>query len=186
MKENITKSKLELQSLHERHIGLTEALSQAYYEAASVCLNRHHNSPIGMKVIDSDEVSEEVIIEFETPQERTLRAWANEIDTTELGAYGISLAVIEFEEELVAVQRAETLTGADWYVAPIGSDPDDLEKSFRLEVSGVDCGDISKIQSRLRQKVSQTLRGKSNLPAIASVVGFKFKITIIKKVSIDR
>jgi hypothetical protein len=81
------------------------------------------------------------------------------------------------------VRRAETLTGADWYVAPIGTDPVDLEDCFRLEVSGIDAGGRSIVDARLKQKVDQTRRGASNLPAIASVVGFKELAIAIQKVS---
>jgi hypothetical protein len=66
--------------------------------------------------------------------------------------------------------RAETLTGADYYVAAPGSDPTDLETSYRLEVSGTNSGDV---RQRLLQKQAQTRAGQSNLPAIAAVVGFK-------------
>jgi hypothetical protein len=114
-----------------------------------------------------------------------LNAWANDIDTTESGAYGVCLAAVEVEEQLVAVKRAETLTGADWYVAPTGTEPDDLERCFRLEISGVDTGGRVIVETRLRQKVDQTRRGASNLPAIASVVGFKERAVLIQKVSDD-
>jgi hypothetical protein len=99
-----------------------------------------------------------------------------------VGAYGVSLAAVEAEEFLVAVRRAETLTGADWYVAPIGTPCDDLEACFRLEVSGTDSGSLSTVETRLSQKIRQTQAGKSNLPAIASVVGFKQCVVAIQKV----
>jgi hypothetical protein len=110
-------------------------------------------------------------------------AWANDIDTTESGAYGVCLAAIEIEENLVAVRRAETLSGSDWYVAPVGSRPEDLEKCLRLEVSGLDSGNRTAIETRLLQKINQTKKGRSNLPAIASVVGFREKVVVIRKVS---
>jgi hypothetical protein len=115
-----------------------------------------------------------------------LNAWANDIDTTESGAYGVCLAAVEVEERLVAVRRAETLTGADWYVAPIGTQTDDLEGCFRLEVSGVDSGGRAVVDARLRQKVEQTRRGASNRPAIASVVGFKERAVAIQIVGDDK
>jgi len=71
------------------------------------------------------------------------------------------------------VGRAETLTGADWYVAPNGTSIEDLENCIRLEVSGISAGASADINRRLREKVAQAARGESNLPAIASVVGFK-------------
>ena len=122
------------------------------------------------------------IVEYSSPDSRTMNAWANDIDTTESGAYGICLAAVEAVESLVAVRRAETLTGADWYVAPIGTDPQDLELCFRLEVSGVDAGGKSVVDARLRQKVEQTRKGNSNVPAIASVVGFKELTVAIQRV----
>jgi len=122
-------------------------------------------------------------VEFNSPDVRTRNAWANEIDTTENGAYGLSLAAIEAEENMVAVRRAETLTGADWYVAPIGAPIEDLEGCFRLEVSGVGTGGSSALAARLRQKVDQTRRGNSNLPAFAAVVGFREKSIAIQRVS---
>ena len=56
-------------------------------------------------------------VEFSAPDSRTKSAWANDIDATEAGAYCVCLAAVEAVEQLVAVRRAETLTGADWFVA---------------------------------------------------------------------
>lgn len=177
------KSKLRLQSLHERHSGLTPSLSGTFYEAASVCLNRHHESPVEVEITRVAVGKNTQSVEFQKPDARVLNAWANDIDATESGAYGMCLAAVEVEEQLVAVRRAETLTGADWYVAPIGTVPDDMESCFRLEVSGIDAGGQSALDARLRQKVDQTRRGASSLPAIASVVGFKERAIAIQRVS---
>ncbi len=174
--------KLPLELLHERHIGLTPALASTFSEAASVCLSRHHDSPVKIEIARNGSTNTR-LAEFQKPDMRVLNAWANEIDATECGAYGVCLAAVEVEEDLVAVRRAETLTGADWYVAPVGTEPDDLENCFRLEVSGVDSGSRSAVEVRLRQKIEQTRRGASNLPAIASVVGFKERAIAIQKVS---
>lgn len=179
------KPSLKLDQLHERHIGLTVSLAGTFTEAASVCLNRHHVSPVEMAVYRNAS-SNNRLVEFDKPNNHTLNAWANDIDTTECGAYGVCLAAVEVEEGLVAVRRAETLTGADWYVAPIGTDPEDLENCFRLEVSGIDSGGRPVVKTRLNQKVDQTRRGASNLPAIASVVGFKVLTIAIQKVSDDK
>jgi hypothetical protein len=74
---------------------------------------------------------------------------------------------------VVAVRRAETRTGADYYLGAPGAVMDDLEASARLEVSGTDYGGESVIKGLLRQKLEQASKGRSNLPAIASVVGFR-------------
>src|SRR5574337_655507 len=174
--------KLPLDDLSARHPGLTKPIGNGYLEAAAVCLNRHHSSPIEMAAACNGQ-SVDCVAEWTEPDARTLRAWANDIDTAEAGAYGVSLAAVEAFEGLVAVRRAETLTGADYYVAPIGSDPDDLENCLRLEVSGVSAGNKATVESRLRDKLEQTVKGKSNLPAIASVIGFKERMIAIAKMS---
>jgi len=163
---------LRLEGLHERHPGLTSALGESYAEAASVCFSRHHQPPVTMslKHAGNDELR---VLNFVVPDERISNAHANETDATEIGAYGVSLAAVEAAVGLVAVRRAETLTGADWYVAPYGTDIQDLESCIRLEVSGISAGASSDIKQRLREKVAQATRGQSNLPAIAAIVGFK-------------
>jgi hypothetical protein len=90
---------------------------------------------------------------------------------------------VEVERGLVAIARAETLTGADYYVGPVGWDDSDLEGSFRLEVSGTDLGSIATIAQRLKGKVDQAARGHSDLPAIAAVVGFKERIVAVADVT---
>lgn len=173
---------LQLDALHERHTGLTAALAGTFFEAASVCFAKHHNSPVTLEIVRDGGTSNRTAA-FATPDQRMNNAWSNHIDATEFGAYGVSLAAIEAEQGLVAVKRAETLTGADWYVAPAGSTAEDLEKCLRLEVSGTDAGGRAAVESRLREKVEQTRRGKSNLPALAAVVGFKERAVVIEAVS---
>jgi hypothetical protein len=118
--------------------------------------------------------------QWETPNSRISGAWANETDATEFGAYGVSLASIEISEGLVAIHRAETRTGADYYVAPPGTTIEDLEECLRLEVSGTDHGANKDIRARLTAKISQAKNGTSNIPAVASVVAFKELIVVFE------
>ncbi len=175
------KPKLLVEGLHERHTGLTASLGGVFFEAACVCFGRHHDSPVDVE-IHRKEGSAVCEFAFHPPSELERNAHANVIDATEQGAYGVSLAAVEETESLVAVRRAETLTGADWYVAPPGTPAEDLESCYRLEVSGTDTGTRSTIETRLSQKAQQARDGKSNLPAIASVVGFKQRVVAIQKV----
>jgi hypothetical protein len=163
---------MTLDGLHERHPGLTQALAESYTEAACVCLSRHHQSPVVFSVNQAGNGHRRTV-KFLTPDERTRNAHANEIDATETGAYGLSLAAVESVVGMVAVRRAETLTGADWYIAPDGEVIEDLESCVRLEVSGINVGSSSDVNRRLREKIAQAANGQSNLPAIAAVVGFK-------------
>ena len=120
------------------------------------------------------------LAEWAQPDERIKRAWANEIDTTEAGAYACILAAVELANGLVAVHRAHTKTGADYYVTPSGSSLEDLENCIRLEISGLDKGNESSVARRLDEKKEQAAAGASNLPAMAGVVGFKARLIMLE------
>jgi hypothetical protein len=163
-------TKLCFEDLSARHAGVSQGVSSSYAEAVCVCLDRHHTSPAEFQVKDNGRI-DQASAEWNRADERTKRAWANSDDATEAGAYGLALAAIEIMRGLVAVRRAETRTGADYYLGAPGAVMDDLEASVRLEVSGTDNGGEAVINGRLRQKLEQASKGRSNLPAIASVVG---------------
>jgi hypothetical protein len=167
--------------MHDRHRALTEAIASTYREAASVCLSRHHVSPVMITLSDNGTESK-AEVDWKIPDSRTLGAWANATDATEAGAYACVIAGIEYIRGLFAVRRAETNTGADYYLGPNGSGEDDLEGCLRLEVSGLDGGNSDAVASRLRAKIRQAQRGDSNLPAVAGVIGFSAKLLMVSDV----
>ena len=170
--ENSVVPQLPIDQMHERHIGLTPEVAACYLQAASVCLDRHHNPPVVFDLFDgSNERQARVQWKPSTPQVRA--AWANTTDTTESGAYACALAGTELLRGFFAVRRAETGTGSDYYVGPPGAGTEDLESCWRLEVSGVDAGNRTTLNGRLRIKVRQAQEGASNLPALAGIVGFE-------------
>ena len=166
--------RLRLDAMHERHPGLTAAVASGYEEAASVCLSRHHEPPTELTLTLGDD-SQGADVDWDVPSEKVRAAWANSTDTTEAGAYACVLAGLEELRGLVAVRRAETGTGADYYVGLPGDGDFDLEDCIRLEVSGLDLGSLREVTQRLGQKVRQASEGRSALPAIAGVIGFAAK-----------
>jgi len=174
------KLSLPLENMSDRHVGLTPEVAACYLQAACVCLDRHHEPPTDFS-LDSDSQVTLTAVKWNPTDDITKRAWANKDDATRDGAYALALASTELSKGLVAVHRAETKTGADYYVAPIDAFSDDLENWFRLEVSGTD-GDKYRVKRVLNQKVEQTKKGNSNLPALAAVVGFKVKQIFVKTV----
>lgn len=154
-----------------KHPGVSAAVCESLTEAAEVCLSRHHSPPATPLSIRCCGSTTQALLVWTEPDEDSLRAWNNRDDATRDGAYVVSLAALELELGLVALSRAETRTGADYYVGLPGSG--DLEVAYRLEVSGVDTGDQTSIRGRLREKLRQAAGGTSNLPAFASVVGFR-------------
>lgn len=172
---------LPIKDLDKRHPGLTRSIANCFLEAASVCLDRHHKPPQTFTILNGS-IQIDANAKWKPSSGRNKAAWANEIDATEWGAYGFAIAAVELSEELYAIHRAETKTGADYYVAPKGNSFDDLENAFRLEVSGTASDDGSVIDSRLHLKIRQASIGNSNLPAIAIVVGFRLKLIKLRRV----
>ena len=177
----------DLYTLHHRHYGLTEPLGASYAEAAAVCLSRHHEPPVPLQVFADGGDHSVYQVVWNPPSERQGAAWANRDDATRDGAYCVILAAAEAHLGLVAIRRAETKTGADYYVAPpdpsgSGGDPElNLEEAFRLEVSGIDhCESEIQLRARVRQKVEQAQHGNSNLPAIAGVVAFSLLMIVFR------
>jgi len=176
----MTRPFLPLHEMESRHIGLTLPVASAYLEAARVCFDRHHFPPEIFQISD-DEIKLEVQVLWDKTGTREKGAWANNDDATRDGAYACAIAATEMTRELLAVRRADTRTGADYYLAPAGKVVEDLEDCLRLEVSGTDL-DESAVRSRLKQKIKQAENGDSNLPAIAAVVGFRVKLIVIQTV----
>jgi len=171
---------LPVQRMHERHWGLTQSIADCYLEAARVSLDRHYSPP--QEFVLSDDSQRNIVqVSWEPTDDRTKAAWANQDDATRDGAYACALAAAELAKGLVAVSRAETHTGADYYVAPLGQEIEDLESCYRLEVSGTNLED-SVVKTRLKIKVEQAKEGKSNLPALASVVGFRARLIMLQTV----
>lgn len=166
--QNLT---LPIRDMEKRHYGLTQATAAYWTEGARVCLDRHHRSPVSFQIRWA-ELNVNALVEWEHTDEPARNAWANPIDTTEAGAYACVLAAVELLRGLVAVRRAEHLTGADYYVAAPGTSSDDFESMIRLEVAGRDQATDSGLASLLECKLRQAEVGDSNLPAIAGVVGF--------------
>ena len=176
---------LKIEDLSDRHTGVTKALGDGRAEAASVCLHRYHSPPQQFHVARG-ETNLQASVTWQTPNPRTLAAHANEIDATEAGACAMVLAGIELTDKLVAVARAETMTGADYYLLPLGAELVDLENCIRLEVSGVGRGSEAVVRERLRKKQKQAARGERSLPAIAGVVGFESKRLMIADADIAK
>lgn len=169
---------LPIHDMAKRHTGLTEAIASAHTEAAGVCLSRHHQSPTALD-LDRRGGRSTATVAWPRPSSRAESAWANDTDATEAGAYACALAAVELVDGLVAVRRAETKSGADYYIAPKGSAVGDLEDCLRLEVSGVDKGTESAVNKRVGEKLAQAAAGHSNLPAMAGVVGFNARLIIL-------
>lgn len=176
---------LPIHNMHQRHYGLTKPIAKLFTEAARVCLDRHHCTPTEFD-LDCNGSRSKATARWHPADRRTLGAWANSNEATEFGACACGLAAAELSG-LVAVGRAETMTGADYYMAPPGGDPpENFENCSRLEVSGIDRGMAGTITQRLKAKLEQAESGNSDLPALAVVVGFRALLIVMAGIVADR
>jgi hypothetical protein len=171
--------KLRFDQLSERH-PIDPAQLQGYANAAKVRLEAHHQPPVSFEICTRGETALFEVVW--TPVEDIMRrSYNNQDDAVRDGAYVMALAAVEEVEGLVAVGRAETKTGADYYVAPFGTVPEDFEDSLRLEVSGIDKGTAAACRTRLEQKREQARKGSGTEPALAAVVGFKQQLILVER-----
>lgn len=173
-------------TLHERHYGVTEAVGRALAEAAAVCLSRHHVSPVDL-LASYGSRAETHEASWSLVGEREREAWANDIDTTEAGAYAVAIATVEVMAGLEVVSRAPAKSGADYRVGtrwPIDEAGElDLEPASarRLEVSGMDRGSEADLLRRLNAKAKQiTDAGPGS--GCAVVVGFEMRRVALRDV----
>jgi hypothetical protein len=169
--------RLEISDLHLRHFGVPPGLSQSYYEVASVCLQRHHNSPCQWLVELWHSSEDTYSIEWSHPTDVMRRGYANSDDATRDGAYTMALAAADAHLKMRTFLRAETRTGCDWYLAPDDVDPRGLDLDsdgvVRLEVSGIDRDTRETLLSRASRKLHQLAAVASELDSLTGVVGFR-------------
>lgn len=173
-----TSRNLRFEQLAERH-PIDPVQLQCYANAAKVRLSVHHASPVAFDLTSRGETLS-YQVSWDPVDDMLRRSYNNSDDATRDGAYVMAFAAVEELEGLVAIGRAETKTGADYYIAPSGTDPDDFEEAIRLEVSGTD-GPTATCRARLKQKQEQTRKGTGAEPAMAAVVGFKQRLILVEK-----
>lgn len=159
-----------------------------YAGAAAICLTRHHDGGEVEWSIDADDLQERRRATWDEPDVQARRAYANDDDATRDGAYCVALAASEDILSLIALRRSATRTGADWLLVPLESevgddDALDLDRPdiLRLEVSGIDSDDDSKLKRRIKEKLEQARSGDALFPAMACVVGFASATVLIRK-----
>ena len=179
--------KIRLDEMHQRHPGLTQPIAASYDEAASVCLNNHHTSPIALALLDDrNEISSELV--WNVPAARVLGAWANTTDATEAGAYGCVIAAVEVLRGYYAVRRAETGTGAEYYIGPAGSDNMTLKTASGLKCPGWVGVMLTEVRRRLAGRgryanarcgsAGQTRLPGSNLPMTSTITLLTLRIRV--------
>lgn len=150
---------------------LEPSLVETNAQAAEVCFELKHTSPVRLTVVlDGAVNSDPFEVHWKELSASQRRSHRNVLNAIEHGAYGVALAIMRRLLDLRGYSRADHGSGADYYVIPAGED--DLENAIRLEVRGTDTAEMYEVNRGVHDKVQQLKRGKSNLPGMACVVGF--------------
>ncbi|MGZ5440831.1 MAG: hypothetical protein ACXW5U_08705 [Thermoanaerobaculia bacterium] len=164
-----------IRTLYLKHIGVSKALSETFEEATAVCLSDGPGAPTPFEVAVKDTTTRR-LLRWQEPNVTQHRAWANTIDCIEAAAYGVALSAVESEFGFVAIERASTRTGADYYLA--SSLGDYLENAVRLEVSGTASAEAHRIRDRMKDKMRQVAHPSD--PSLACVVSFGALVIMIE------
>ena len=101
--------------------------------------------------------------------------------TTEFGAYGITLLLLHYLTGYTILEISDLGTGIDFW---LGDEGDLLfQNKARLEVSGIRKGDQGSIDARMNKKIDQTHKSdNTELPAIVLIVEFSIPCAkVVKK-----
>ena len=153
---------------------LEPALIEVNAQAAEVCFNRHHTSPLAITIAsDAFGWDRTFEIAWEDITEMRLRSHANQLAAAENGAYAVSIAALRMFAKKVTTGRSPHRSGADYLVVPQGAM--DFEAVERLEVHGTETNDESLLVPRLRGKIRQLKDAPdmADIPGTASVVAFR-------------
>lgn len=163
---------LRFSELGANQPGLSLKYGAALAEAACVCLeDQWHRPGVLLWVIGSR--SGAFRLEWEPVAENASRSWADEPFTTEQGAYGVALLIVEPLTRLTVLERSRRGTGFDYWLGSREAQEPLFQNKARLEVSGIRRGGGSTVHERVRQKLRQAGQSEATgLPAVVIVVEF--------------
>ena len=110
-------------------------------------------------------------VDWRRPTDQAKRCWNDDQVTTEQGAYGIAVLLVE-NCGLEVIARSKKKTGFDYWLGDPSSKNSLFQGLSRLEVSGIRSGDKSTVDTRVKQKLKQTEVSDGMLPAVIVVVEF--------------
>jgi len=112
------------------------------------------------------------------------RAFADEPDAAEHGAYGVALLVAATQMRLRFAARSFKGTGFDFFMyapdAPTDTDDDIFAGTWGLEATGILKGDDTEIKKRLKLKREQVALAAKVRPVLIAVVEFSRPIAIFE------
>jgi hypothetical protein len=152
--------------------GISAAKAEFLHEGCVICLDGNSHSTLKTMVV-SGLSNSPLDLQWSTQvTDQMRRTWEDQQEATEHGAECIAVLMSLKLTDYTVVRRSRKGTGIDYW---LGYKNDQLfQDAARLEVSGIFCGDDTKIASRVKQKLSQTNQsgGHGSLPAYVCIVEF--------------
>lgn len=141
-------------------------------EAAGVCLESQGHAQ-GVEIQVRGHIVGDYSVEWPTITEEHRRFRNDESETTEDGASGVAILLVELETPYSVIRRSRKSTGIDYWLG----DASDVtfQRKARMEVSGIRQGNSRVIRARVNQKLNQTKASDDlygNLPAYVIIVEF--------------
>lgn len=172
--------KLELSILEDgSSTGLSVRNGGFLAEAASVCLDSHAH-PMDVTLAVEGVFKESYQLTRLVTDALSTSSFGDMKEASEYGAMGIAVALLH-DQTGWKVKRSWTGTGFDYWVGE-ETDTQPFQNLVMLEVSGNLKGTHAELQTRLKEKLDQTLASASlGLPAYAIVVGFSHPKTLTAK-----
>lgn len=177
-----TLPQLILEKLTQGMPALTPSRGSSMAEACAVCLEEEHHIDGARLAVEGIYAS---IFHIQKPEvtPQMLSAWADPIEATEYGATAIAILLLRELADLQVVRRSFIGPGFDYWVGTIADENEFfIQGKARLEISGIRHGTDTQINSRVKQKLDQTIPSdNSGFPAYIVVVEFSRPIAKVHK-----
>jgi hypothetical protein len=150
--------------------GITPTFGGVLAECGAVCLDSvAHQTGVSL-LVDGDFAGVFPLV-WEQVTDQMKSCYADEEVTTEHGAYGVAILLVDGQAQMTVVERSRKGTGFDFW---LGIKPAPyLQGKARLEVSGIRRGDEAALRNRIKIKLRQVEPSDTQrLPAFIVVVEF--------------
>ncbi len=173
---------LDLHSLNQVGSYLTREICDFFSQAAAVCLDNQNHTPGGLLKVEGD-LSTQFQLSWQpvTPQMRD--SWEDMQDTTEDGACGLAILMIQKLTEYKVIKRSRKQTGFDYWLGAKEDDNYPFQAKARLEISGLLKGSNRQIDQRVRNKIEQ-VKPSNYLKLPAYIVVVEFSTPLVKVVKV--
>lgn len=160
--------KIRLAELKAGIPNITKTVTRFMAEAAAVCLQENHHISGQIFNLDGDYNDTFKLIWRRVSDSVSLSHY-DPIRAVEEGAYGISFLIIRKLTDYAVLRKSRIGEGVDWW---LGYENSGFQNSARLEVSGINKGKQSDINSRVMKKIEQSKRSDGLIPVYIIVVEF--------------